>query len=253
MAVLYYPSHTGVAKGVPLDRDHELSAVLADETRYRIYRTIAEHPGVDVTVAEIAEQFHLHPNVARMHLAKLEQSGFLTTSFRHSGGGGRPAKLYRLSSRVLVFGFPPRRYETLARLALDALVSSGAADDAVEVCRQSGVAEGRRLMAEEGSAPTSAAEVADMVRRMGEDQGMLPEVAWVDGTLKVTIRNCAFGGISETSPDLVCPMHRAFLSGLLEAATAHLGQLKVEASACAISRGDDRCELLCSWRQPHAS
>ena len=29
-----------------MDRDHELSAVLADDTRYRIYRAIAERPGL---------------------------------------------------------------------------------------------------------------------------------------------------------------------------------------------------------------
>ena len=73
-----------------MDRDHELSAVLADDTRYRIYRSIAERPGEDVTVADIAEQFGLHPNVARMHLAKLEQAGFLATaSAARPGAAGR--------------------------------------------------------------------------------------------------------------------------------------------------------------------
>ena len=101
-----------------MDRDHELSAVLADDTRYRIYRAIAERPGEDVTVADIAQRFDLHPNVARMHLSKLEQAGFLATGLRRTSGGGRPAKLYRLSELVVTFGFPPRRYELLSRLAL---------------------------------------------------------------------------------------------------------------------------------------
>jgi hypothetical protein len=52
-----------------MDRDHELSAVLADDTRYHIYRAVAERPGEDVTVADIAGRFGLHPNVARMHPA----------------------------------------------------------------------------------------------------------------------------------------------------------------------------------------
>ena len=235
-----------------MDRDHELSAVLADETRYHVYRAIAERPGVDVTVTEIAEQFHLHPNVARMHLTKLEQSGFLTTGFRRSGGGGRPAKLYRLSDRVLSFGFPPRRYEILARLAVDALIAGGGPDDAVRVCRESGFAEGRRLVAEAGGAPATEAEVVDLVRRIGEDQGLLPEVDWLDGTLRVTIHNCAFGGISSSAPDVVCPMHRAFLAGVLEVATVNLGRLEVDSSSRYISRGDDRCELFCSWHSRDA-
>lgn len=236
-----------------MDRDHELSAVLADETRYRIYRSIAEHPGVDVTVAEVASQFHLHPNVARMHLAKLEQNGFVATSFRHSGGGGRPAKLYRLSDRVLSFGFPPRRYEILARLAVDSLLAGGVVDDAVRVCHESGVAEGRRLLAEEGRPPATATEVADMVRRFIEDQGLLPQVEWRDDTLAIVLRNCAFGGISDAEPDLVCPMHRAFLAGVLEVTTTQLGQLEVESGDCFMSRGDDRCELMCRWVHRDAS
>ena len=97
-----------------MDRDHELSAVLADDTRYHIYRWVAERPGTDVTVADVAGEFGLHPNVARMHLAKLEQAGFLATGFRRAPGGGRPAKLYRLSDQVVTFGFPPRRYELLS-------------------------------------------------------------------------------------------------------------------------------------------
>ncbi len=56
-----------------MDRDRELSAALADNTRFLIYRWIAEKPGTDVTVADVADEFGLHPNVARMHLAKLER------------------------------------------------------------------------------------------------------------------------------------------------------------------------------------
>jgi DNA-binding transcriptional ArsR family regulator len=117
-----------------MDRDHELSAVLADDTRYHIYRAVAERPGEDVTVADIAGRFGLHPNVARMHLAKLEQAGFLATDFRRTSGGGRPAKLYRLSDLVVSFAFPPRRYELLSRLALDSLAAGGSREDALRVC-----------------------------------------------------------------------------------------------------------------------
>ena len=160
-----------------MDRDHELSAVLADDTRYRIYRAIAERPGEDVTVADIAERFDLHPNVARMHLSKLEQAGFLATDLRRTSGGGRPAKLYRLSDLVVTFGFPPRRYELLSRLALSALSAGGSRDDALRVCREAGAAEGRRALAGEAAAPRDRAAAAELVRRIADEQGLLPEVA----------------------------------------------------------------------------
>ena len=232
-----------------MDRDHELSAVLADDTRYGIYRTIAEHPGHDVTVADIAERFGLHPNVARMHLAKLEQAGFLATGFRRSTGGGRPAKLYRLSDMVVTFGFPPRRYELLSRLALDALAAGGSRDDALRVCREAGAAEGRRVLAHEARPPADPAVAAALVARVAEEQGLLPTVAWTDEALEVVVNNCTFRELSGGDPDLVCAMHRAFLEGVLEVVTSGLGRLHIEPGDCRISCGGERCELLCTFSE----
>ena len=230
-----------------MDRDHELSAVLADDTRYHIYRWIAEQPGEDVTVADVAAAFDLHPNVARMHLAKLEQAGFLTTGFRRAAGGGRPAKLYRLSDLVVTFGFPPRRYELLSRLALDALAAGGTRDDALRVCREAGAAEGRRALAGDTEAPRDRAAAASLVATIAEEQGLLPEVAWRNGGLSIVVNNCSFRELSGADPDLVCAMHRAFLEGILEVATAGLGRLHIDSGDCRISCGDQRCELLCSF------
>jgi predicted ArsR family transcriptional regulator len=230
-----------------VDRDHELSAVLADDTRYRIYRTIAEHPGEDVTVAEVAARFGLHPNVARMHLAKLEQAGFLATDFRRSSGGGRPAKLYRLSDVVVTFGFPPRRYELLSRLALEALAAGGSRGDALEACYDAGAAEGRRALAQEGGAPADATAAAFLVQRVAEEQGLLPVVSWKETGLEVIVNNCTFRELSGADPDLVCAMHRAFLEGVLEVVTAGLGRLSIEPGDCRISCGDARCELFCTF------
>jgi predicted ArsR family transcriptional regulator len=230
-----------------VDRDHELSAVLADDTRYHIYRWIAGQPGTDVTVADVAGQFGLHPNVARMHLAKLEQAGFLATGFRRAAGGGRPAKLYRLSDKVVTFGFPPRRYELLSRLALDALAAGGTRDDALRVCREAGIAEGRLALAGDAEPPRDQAAAATLVAQIAEEQGLLPEVAWQDGSLRVVVNNCSFRELSGADPDLVCGMHRAFLEGILQVATAGLGRLEIDPGKCRISCGDERCELLCSF------
>jgi len=233
-----------------VDRDHELSAVLADDTRYRIYRAIAERPGEDVTVADIARRFDLHPNVARMHLSKLEQAGFLATDLRRTSGGGRPAKLYRLSDLVVTFGFPPRRYELLSRLALGALAGGGAREDALRVCREAGAAEGRRALAGEAAAPGDRAAAAELVRQVAEDQGLLPEVGWKEQTLAVVVHNCTFRELSGADPDLICAMHRAFLAGVLEVVTAGLGPLHVSPDDCRISCGGERCEMLCTFDSP---
>jgi predicted ArsR family transcriptional regulator len=229
-----------------VDRDHELAAVLADDTRYGIYRSIAERPGAEVTVVDVADRFGLHPNVARMHLAKLEQAGFVVTGLRRTSGGGRPAKLYRLSDLAITFGYPPRRYELLSRLALAALADGRLSGDIERACHDTGVAEGRQAVARHGGPPDDRAAAARLVRQVAEEQGMLPEVRWDDGRLQLTVRNCAFHELSSADPDLVCAMHRAFLAGLLEVVLRPLGTVACSDGAGRLSRGDDRCTLVCT-------
>lgn len=230
-----------------MDRDHQLSAVLADETRYRIYRAIAEHPGHHVTVADIASRFGLHPNVARMHLGKLERAGFLNTGLRRNAGGGRPAKLYRLGDTAVTFGFPPRRYDLLSRLALGALGAGGSHDEIERVCREAGVAEGRRALADRQPAPSEPAAVGELVRRVAEEQGLLPEVDCSGRALRVVVNNCAFREVSGDEPELVCAMHRAFISGVLEVVTAGLGSAALDSGGARISTGDACCEITCTF------
>ena len=62
-----------------------------------------------------------------------------------------------------------------------------------------------------------------LVRRVAEDQGLLPELAWRDDGLHVTVHNCAFRELSGTDPELVCGMHRSFLEGVVEVVMAGLG------------------------------
>ena len=45
------------------------------------------------TVKEVADDFHIHPNVARAHLDLMVEAGFLATETRRRAKG-RPAKVY---------------------------------------------------------------------------------------------------------------------------------------------------------------
>ena len=228
-----------------LEQERLLSAVLADQTRFAIYRFIAERPGSAVTVLDIAAQFGLHPNVARMHLGKLEQSGFLASSQRKGAGGGRPAKVYSMAPGVRTLSFPPRRYDLLAELALEVL-SAVAEDSQIEdLCRRAGQGEGRRYLAEAG-APESKQTLAAAVRTLGEMQGLLPQVGWQDGELHVDIRNCVFREPAARHPELACLMHHAYLRGLIETLSG-AGTESLHREGALIGRGGDRCHLICSF------
>jgi predicted ArsR family transcriptional regulator len=230
-------------EGTSLDQQNRLTAVLADGTRYRIYRSIVERPGAAVTVAEVAAAFELHPNVARMHLNKLEQAGLLLTSLRKGGSGGRPARLYRLSDKVSSLIMPPRRYDLLSDLALKALAETGDLDRVAAVCRESGTAAAQvYVSAHPDCDRLGRDELVAAILEVGDEVGMLPEVSWEQATLAVDVRNCVFKELSSAQPELVCVMHRAFLEGFIER-LAGAGSDAAITAASAISRGDDRCRL----------
>ncbi|KHF31155.1 Helix-turn-helix domain protein [Anoxybacillus sp. BCO1] len=67
--------HIGVRHNGP---SIKITSVLADPTRYEIYQYIARKHQ-EVTVQEIADAFHIHPNVARLHLTKLEDVNMLVS------------------------------------------------------------------------------------------------------------------------------------------------------------------------------
>ena len=226
-----------------MDHQQRLTAVLADRTRYSIYRSIVERPHDQVTVADVAERFGLHPNVARMHLGKLEQAGLLETSLRKDGTGGRPARLYRLSETVSSLSLPPRRYDVLADLALKALAEAGDLERVAAVCRTAG-SDAAAAYADEhpGFRRAGRDELVKAIVEVGEEVGMLPEVSWDHDVLALDVRNCIFKELSSAQPDLVCVMHRAFLEGFIGRLAKAGSTAALEASS-AISRGDDRCRL----------
>jgi predicted ArsR family transcriptional regulator len=135
----------------------------------------------------------------------------------------------------------------LSRLALGALSQGGSRDDALRVCLEAGAAEGRRALAGENGAPAGGPAAAELVRRIAEEQGLLPEISWRDDRLSVVVNNCTFRELSGADPDLVCAMHRAFLQGVLQVVTAGLGRLRIDPGDCRISCGGDRCEMLCTF------
>jgi predicted ArsR family transcriptional regulator len=230
-----------------VEREQQLTAVLADSTRYRIYRSIVERPRDEVTVADIAELFGLHPNVARMHLGKLEAAGLLDTSLRKSSGGGRPAKLYRLSDKVSTIALPPRRYDLLAGLALEALTQTAELDAVVRVCRETGRRRGTQILIASGDLAAGQRDtIAETIIELADEAGMVPGTIWDGDALTIEIRNCVFKELSTPNPDLVCAMHHAYLEGVIEALSGDHATPVID-STCAISHGDASCRVKISF------
>ena len=100
----------------------KITSVLSDPTRFQIYQFINEQLE-DITVQDVATKFNIHPNVARLHLSKLEEIHLIVSETRKTGKGGRPSKIYHLSEEVVQLHFPYRDYQLLAKIALETLLS----------------------------------------------------------------------------------------------------------------------------------
>ncbi|MDQ4148632.1 MAG: helix-turn-helix domain-containing protein, partial [Actinomycetota bacterium] len=78
---------------MPVGDDHSVKAAkaLALPTRSAILGHLLRSGSL--TAKEVADEFSLHPNVARAHLDLLVEAGFLATGIRRKGKG-RPSKVY---------------------------------------------------------------------------------------------------------------------------------------------------------------
>jgi predicted ArsR family transcriptional regulator len=109
-----------------MEQTLKITNVLSDPTRYYIYQYITKRHQ-EVTVQEVAENFNIHPNVARLHLSKLEDVNMLASETKKTGKGGRPSRLYRLSDDVIQLHFPFRDYMLLSKVAIQTMISLGEA------------------------------------------------------------------------------------------------------------------------------
>lgn len=219
----------------------DLTSALADPTRYGIYRALVDAAEEPLTVLDMAERFSLHPNVARMHLQKLVDVGLVQSDTRRSAGGGRPARIYRLSSEVATLQFPPRDYQLLASLTLQ-LVDTLAQDDSgllEQVGVDMGREEARRALARDHLDPTRASleQRVDSLRRACGELGLSPRIETSAEGVQIEIRNCVFRELSPQYPQLVCGLHTALLRGILD---AYFGDVAVD-SRPAIFAGEPAC------------
>ena len=192
-------------------------AALDDPVRRALYRHVAV-AGRDVSRDEAAQAVGISRNLAGFHLDRLVAEGLLAASFRRlsgrSGpGAGRPAKLYRRSTRQLEVSLPPRRYELAARLLADALDDSAAAKarEALLVsAREQGAEIGAEARAQAGPGASGERVLESLVAALAA-QGYEPEV---EGS-ELRLRNCPFHALVSAHTQLVCGMNLALLEGVV--------------------------------------
>lgn len=220
----------------------KVAAVLGDPTRYRIFEHIVRTAPGGVTAQEMAQRFSLHPNVARMHLAKLQRAGLLFSRPDHRGRSGRPVHLYFPTGRAATFAVPSRNFELLAELLSLALAEFGPAG--LEALDRVGTAFGRRVAAEAARAGSPSPDPApgrglEAATEQLRQQGIEIEVTEEAGTTRITVTNCVFHELALSHPEHVCRLCAAVMRGLVSGFGATADVQVVES----LPRGGERCEF----------
>lgn len=203
-----------------MEQTLKIANVLADPTRYHIYEYITKKHK-KVSVQEIAEAFNIHPNVARLHLTKLEDVNMIVSETQKTGKGGRPSRLYRLSDKVIQLHFPFRDYQLLSKIAIQTMAKLG--DVGKQALYETGKNFGKELVAQriphdQSVQELTFAEKAEIVKEAAEAAGLYPTFEYNEKEGKIYLRvfNCPFKEIAFQEPEIICQMHYAFLQGMFE-------------------------------------
>jgi len=215
----------------PDDFDAQVAGVaaLGDPVRRALYRYVVAQAG-PVNRDQAAAGVGVPRHVAKFHLDKLEADGLLEVEFsrppgRGGPGAGRPAKLYRRSSRELAVSLPERRYDLVGRVMARAIIdaerdSLPIADTLHAAARDTGRSLGQEARQQAGPRPTQAV-LLEAARDVLGRCGFEPRT---DGG-GLVLANCPFHALAQDYTDLVCGMNLDLMDGLVDA----LGRANLEA------------------------
>lgn len=201
-----------------MEQTLKITNVLSDPTRFYIYQYITNHHK-SVTVQEIANNFNIHPNVARLHLSKLEDVSMLVSETKKTGRGGRPSRLYRLSDEVIQLNFPFRDYQLLSQISMETMMTLG--DVGKKALYETGRRYGVAAIEQELDRGVKTENIPfeqkiSILKKAATISGFYPEFEASEDQSKIyfQVYNCPFKEVARDHKDTVCNMHQEFLRGM---------------------------------------
>ncbi|MGM0853114.1 MAG: helix-turn-helix transcriptional regulator [Bacillota bacterium] len=203
-----------------MDMTLKVTSVLSDPTRYSIYLYISKRKH-ELSVQDIAEEFHIHPNVARLHLSKLEEIRVLQSEYVKTGKGGRPGKRYIPSEEVVQLSFPPRDFRLLSDLTLSSIAKLG--EEGFRVLVETGYEYGKGLVDHYleshnlSLVEVTQAEKLHVLSEIAKSIGLTLDESISDkGQVKFHYDHCPFNENAQLEPVFICGLHNALLKGMFE-------------------------------------
>ncbi|HLI55569.1 MAG TPA: transcriptional regulator [Actinomycetota bacterium] len=201
-----------------LDEQLATLASLADPTRRRLYLYVSSRPQ-GAGREEAAEAAGISKALAAFHLDRLTADGLLVAGYRRltgrSGpGAGRPSKIYQRSDRQVGVQLPPRNFELLARLLVQAALSAGelgSTEAMASAAGKLGTALGEHARTASGPRPTRE-RLLHALTGVLSDCGFEATMVGPD----LVLRNCPFSPLSGEFTGVVCALNLALMQGVLE-------------------------------------
>ncbi|MEK4700408.1 helix-turn-helix domain-containing protein [Solibacillus sp. FSL R7-0668] len=198
----------------------KITSTLADETRFSIYEYMLQHKKL-FTVQEIADEFQIHSNVARLHLTKLAEIGAISAEFLKTGKGGRPGRVYRIKQEGIQLSFPYRDNSTILKWCIQLIDQLG--EEALQQAKKISYEDGRQMMqqlihTQKDTLPLSFDEKLAILTKSAQQIGYIPEVIHEahSKSLLFSIYNCPFHEQMKENGEITCQLHESFLRGQVE-------------------------------------
>jgi predicted ArsR family transcriptional regulator len=228
-----------------------ITDAFGDPTRRRIYLFTRDRGGHDgVTVAAVAHEVGVHPNVARHHLDKLAAGGYVEVVARAGAAdgerrAGRPSKRYVAVAHADFETLPVHSDDLVLALlgrALDRLPRHEAESMAEEVGATYGRAmaaglTGDALAAGQRSLRSAMQAVADALTAHGFAAHMSSGRSGAG--LRIINEHCPFGTVATDHP-VICAVDRGMVRGMLSVLHGDDDDVAV-ATEASKARGDTFC------------
>ena len=198
----------------------KVTSTLADETRFSIYEYMLQQKKY-FSVQEIAEQFSIHPNVARLHLTKLTEIGAISAEYLKTGKGGRPGRVYRVKQEGIQLSFPRRDPASLLKWCIQLISELG--QEAIQKGMAISYEDGKQTIADlvqqsRSKAPLSFDDKISLLTKSAKLIGYVPEVQTEGETKSIifSIFNCPFHEQMTANSEIICQLHESYLRGQVD-------------------------------------
>lgn len=191
----------------------EVHKALADDTRYRLYRSL-RRTGRPVSVSELATRLSLHPNTLRPHLRRLEDAGLVIREASRADGVGRPQARYSAVETE-------ERADEPYRLLTEILAGLVRGARSTERAQDTAAAWGAYLVAQDTPKPgakqperRNLAVLQEAMARAGFDPRFRKAGS---KRIEISLRACPARDLRDEHPELICAVHRGLLAGMVGA------------------------------------